>query len=168
MSGYENESERDESGNPPFGGVNEMLLAVIVPDADAAFRGGYIALWHIGEGEEVGFGADLCDIAVDDFVALQRTKRATLLGSTSKLRRRRIRDKVDRRTGRGQVVIRLVSSESGLSLRKIIVPKPGRIEFGSVVALLGTSESAIPEEFDSLPEARVSTDFPDPEEFDPF
>jgi len=51
-----------------------MILQVTVPATDAAFGGGSIARWYEHEGDAIEFGDDLCDVAIDEFVALQRTK----------------------------------------------------------------------------------------------
>lgn len=142
-----------------------MLLDVNLPQADAAFRAGSVARWHVGEGDPVEFGTVLCDVAINEFAAMQRTKRASLLGSTSKMRQRRVRDGVDYREGRGEVIIRLISVESGMSLREIAVPDGGRVEMGDLLARLGPRSG---EDDSGSGEARVSVDFPDVEEIDPF
>ena len=113
-----------------------MFLKVEIPAADAAFRAGYVAKWYVKEGDPVGFGDDLCDIAIDEFVAMQRTKRATLLGSSNPFRKRRVKDAVSLREGRGVTHMRLTSSEGGLHLGKILVPEGGRISIGDVVGFL--------------------------------
>ena len=115
-----------------------MLLDVSLPPADSAFRAGSVAKWHVNEGDPVNFGTILCDVAIDEFAALQRTKRASLLGSTSKLRQRRVKDGIDHREGRGQVVIRLISVETGMTVKEISVPDGGRVEIGD--ALVGFAE----------------------------
>lgn len=145
-----------------------MILKVTIPAADAAFRGGFIAVWHKQEGDAVEFGDDICDIAIDKFVALQRTKRATLLGSSSKMRQRRIKDGYSLREGRGQVTIRLTSSEGGVRLGKILVPEGGRIEIGSLVALLSGADGDLSGDVETAPDARTAVNMPDPVDLDPF
>jgi multidrug efflux pump subunit AcrA (membrane-fusion protein) len=142
-----------------------MLLDVSLPPADSAFRAGSVAKWHVNEGDPVNFGTILCDVAIDEFAALQRTKRASLLGSTSKLRQRRVKDGIDHREGRGQVVIRLISVETGMTVKEIAVPDGGRVEIGDLLARLGSGST---EDDDQTGEARLSVDFPDAEEIDPF
>ncbi len=143
-----------------------MLLDVTLPLADAAFRAGSVSRWHVREGDPVEFGTVLCDVAINEFAALQRTKRASLLGSTSKLRQRRVRDGVDYREGRGEVVIRLTSVESGMTVREIAIPDGGRVEIGDLLARLGPTSGD--RDDTGTAEARLSVDFPDVEEIDPF
>lgn len=144
-----------------------MLLQVTVPQAYAAFRGGRLVSWHVDVGERLDFGTVLCDISIDEIVGLRRTKRASLLGSTSKLRQRRVNDGLDHREGRGAVTIRLTCAENGLVLRRKEVEEGGRVSVGTLVGVIGTAEGEIP---DVLPdtEARIAVDFPDAEELDPF
>ncbi len=144
-----------------------MILQLVIPRADPAFEGGILTKWHIDEGAPVLFGSPVCDIEIDDFLALRRTKRASLLGSTSKMRQRRINDGVYRREGRGSVTIRLVSAESNMVLRRQDVEEGSRVMVGSVVAILGDPEVEIPDTIAGS-EARISTEFPDAEELDPF
>ncbi len=145
-----------------------MILRVTVPAGDAAFRAGFIATWHKNEGDAIEFGDDLCDVAIDEFMALQRTKRATLLGSTSKLRKRRLKDAYDLREGRGQVTIRLTSAEGGLRLGKVVVPEGGRVEIGSLVALMSGTDGDMSGDVDAAREARIAVNIPDAEDLDPF
>jgi pyruvate/2-oxoglutarate dehydrogenase complex dihydrolipoamide acyltransferase (E2) component len=145
-----------------------MILRVTVPAADAAFRGGYIDKWHKQEGEPIEFGDDLCDIAIDEFMALQRTKRASLLGSTSKLRTRRIKDAYDLREGRGRVTIRLRSSEGGVVLGKVVVPEGGRVDIGSLIALMSGADGDLTGDTDTAPDARIAVNMPDADDLDPF
>jgi len=145
-----------------------MILKVTVPAVDAAFRGGFIAVWHKHEGDAIAFGDDLCDVAIDEFMALQRTKRASLLGSTSKLRLRKLKDGYDLREGRGQVTIRLTSAEHGVQLGKVIVPQGGRIEIGSLVAVISGTNGDMSGDIDTAPDARIAVNIPDAETLDPF
>lgn len=144
-----------------------MLLKVTVPSANVAFRGGELVNWYVKEGDPLSFGTVLCDISIDEFVALRRTKRASLLGSTSRLRQRRVNDGLDHREGRGSVTIRLTCAESGMVLKRRDVAKGERVSVGTLVGVIGTPDAEIGE---SLPDtgARIALDYPDPEEFDPF
>lgn len=145
-----------------------MILRVTLPPADAAFRGGFVAEWHKQEGDPIAFGDDLCDIAIDEFMALQRTKRATLLGSTSKKRQRRIKDGYSLREGRGQVIIRLTSAEDGVLLGRVIADEGERIEIGSLMALLSGEDGDVSGDIDAARDARIAVNFPDAEDVDPF
>lgn len=145
-----------------------MILKVSIPAADAAFRGGFIVAWHKAEGDPIQFGDDLCDVAIDEFMSLQRTKRATLLGSTSKKRKRRVKDAYDLREGRGQVTVRLTSAEGGVQLGKVMVPEGGRIEIGSVIALMSGSDGDVSGDAETAPDARIAVNMPDAEDVDPF
>jgi len=145
-----------------------MILKVTVPATDAAFRGGSIAKWYKREGDPIEFGDDLCDVAIDEFMALQRTKRASLLGSTSRMRKRRLKDAFDLREGRGQVTIRLTSAENGVLLGRIIVPEGGRVDIGSLIALMSGTDGDLTGDTDIAPEARIAVNMPDARDLDPF
>jgi pyruvate/2-oxoglutarate dehydrogenase complex dihydrolipoamide acyltransferase (E2) component len=147
-----------------------VLLKVEIPAADAAFRGGYVAKWHVKEGDQVEFGDDLCDIAIDEFVAMQRTKRATLLGSSNPFRKRRVKDALSLREGRGVVHMRLTSSEGGVTLGKIVVPEGARVAIGDLVGVLsgGTEPVSQPDEASlaAASEARIVVNMPDEDDID--
>jgi hypothetical protein len=143
------------------------LLQVTVPLDNVAFRSGELVNWYVEEGDPVPFGTALCDISIDDFVAMQRTKRAQLLGSTRRLRQRKISDGISRREGRGSVTIRLRCAENNMVLKEKAVVEGGRIAIGSTVAVIGTQDAELG---DGVPttEARIAVDYPDPADFDPF
>lgn len=146
-----------------------MLLKVEIPAADAAFRGGYVAKWHVKEGDPIEFGDDLCDIAIDEFVAMQRTKRATLLGSSNPFRKRRVKDALSLREGRGVVHMRLTSSEGGVQLGKIMVPEGARVAIGDLVGVLSdVGLAATPDEasLSAASEARIVVNMPDEDDID--
>ncbi|REK25387.1 MAG: hypothetical protein DWQ40_00750 [Actinobacteria bacterium] len=144
-----------------------MLLQITVPQAYAAFRGGELASWHVKEGDPLEFGTVICDISIDEIVGLRRTKRASLLGSTSLLRKRKVNDGLDHRQGRGAVLIRLTSAENGMVMRKRAVEEGQRVVVGSMVGLIGSPDAEIPDELPDT-QARIAVDFPDPDDFDPF
>lgn len=143
------------------------MLQVTVPPDNAAFRGGELVNWYVNEGEPLAFGAALCDISIDDFMALQRTKRASLLGSTSRLRQRKIVDDKFRREGRGSVLIRLSCAESNMVLKKKMVNEGERVTIGSAVGVIGAPDAEMTDQV-LMTEARIAVDYPDPEDFDPF
>jgi hypothetical protein len=157
-------AEHDEEAAP-------LILKVLVPQSDPAFRSGYVATWHKNEGDPVAFGDHLCDIAIDEFMALQRTKRASLLGSTSRMKTRKLKDGYDRREGRGVVHVRLSSSETGVVLGKIVVPEGGRVDIGQMVAVLSDAPDSADIDEASIAAAaaaRVAANMPDAGELDPF
>lgn len=143
------------------------MLQVTVPLDNVAFRSGELVNWYVEEGDPVPFGTALCDISIDDFVAMQRTKRAQLLGSTRRLRQRKISDGISRREGRGSVTIRLRCAENNMVLKERAVVEGGRITIGSTVGVIGTQDAELG---DGVPttEARIAVDYPDPADFDPF
>ena len=123
-----------------------------------------MAEWHVEEGSPVGFGQPICDIAIDTFAAMQRTKRATLLGSGRRSRQRRVRDDVSIREGRGVALVTLKCSEPDAALGRVLVEAGERIDIGGVVAVLvtGTPPSAIDDaDIAGAAEARVVADFHD-------
>ena len=144
-----------------------MLLHVTVPPDNAAFRGGELVNWYVDEGDPLSFGTVLCDISIDDFMALQRTKRASLLGSTSRIRQRKVFDGTYRREGRGSVIIRLTCAETDMVLKQKTVTEGERITIGSALAVIGTPDAEMAGDL-LLTEARIAVDYPDPEDFDPF
>lgn len=147
-----------------------MILKVLVPQADPAFRSGYVSTWHKTEGDPVSFGDHICDIAIDEFMALQRTKRATLLGSTSRFKARRLKDGYDRREGRGVVHMRLTCSEASVVLGRILVPEGGRVDIGTLVAVLidGTDPLAADDAALAVAgEARIVVNMPESDELEP-
>lgn len=148
-----------------------MILKMRVPAPDAtfrAFKAGFVAKWHKQEGDTVAFGDDICDVAIDEFVALQRTKRATLLGSTSRLRKRKVKDGYDLREGRGEVRFRLTSAERSGTLSRIMIPEGGRIEIGSLIGVFSDEGRPDDAAIEAAAEARIVANIPDPEDFDPF
>lgn len=144
-----------------------MLLQVTVPLDNVAFRSGELVNWYVEEGDPVPFGTALCDISIDEFVAMQRTKRAQLLGSTRRLRQRKISDGISRREGRGSVTIRLRCAENNMVLKEKAVVEGGRITIGSTVAVIGTQDAELGDRVPTT-EARIAVDYPDPADFDPF
>lgn len=141
-----------------------MLLRVSLPANDPTFRSGIVTKWHVTEGSTVGFGDPLCDVSIDQFAAMRRTKRATLLGSTSRLRVRRVRDDVSIREGRGVAHVTIKCAEPGVSLGRVVAAEGDRVDIGSLVAVLtdGDDTGAISDEaVAAAAEARVVADFPD-------
>lgn len=143
------------------------MLQVTVPLDNVAFRSGELVNWYVEEGDPVPFGTALCDISIDDFVAMQRTKRAQLLGSTRRLRQRKISDGISRREGRGSVTIRLRCAENNMVLKEKAVVEGGRITIGSAVGVIGTQDAELGDRVPTT-EARIAVDYPDPADFDPF
>lgn len=145
-----------------------MLLQVRVPAANVAFRSGILTKWHVAEGDEVAFGAPICSVAIDEFTALQRTKRATLLGSTSKRKQRKVFDAYDLREGRGVVNMMLRSAEVGATLHRIVIAEGARVDVGDVIGTItvGTEGDAGTAGSDQLIDARISVEMPDAADFD--
>ena len=88
------------------------------------------------------------------------------LGSSKKLRKRKITDGYDRREGRGLVHIHIISSEANTQMGKILVSEGGRIEIGSVVGLLGADGDAV--DLERVPPARIAVDMPKASVVEPF
>ncbi len=143
-----------------------MILRIEVP-GDTAFRSGFVSAWHKSEGDTVAFGDDICDVAIDEFVALQRSKRAALLSSTSRRQKRKVKDGYSDRVGRGVAHVRITSAEDGLILGRILVPEGERVEIGGVVGLLTRGQ----DDMDSpavatAPAARVTANVAEQDEED--
>jgi hypothetical protein len=143
--------------------TDPVLLRVIFPTGNAAFQGGIVERWHFNIGDVIGFGDPLCDISIDQFLSLQRTKRASLLGSTSRRRQNRVTDGIDYRDGRGAVLSRLRCAESGMVFKQRAADVGDRVSVGSTIALIGSPDS----DSGSAPleaEARVTLEIPEPED----
>lgn len=141
-------------------------MQVSVPIADSSFRAGTVTEWHVKEGDTISFGDDLCSIAIDQFMALRRTKRAVLLGSTTRRRKRRVSDGYSFRDGRGETHMTLKSAETNVTVGRILVDVGDRAAVGEPLAVLVVGEVPatleLSDETGDLVEARVSVDLAEP------
>ncbi len=116
-----------------------MILKLAIPAHDQSLRSGRVLRWYKREGDHVGFGDDICDIAIDEFAVLRRTGRATLL---ARARRGRLRDDLEVRQGKVYVEMRLTSSDQGV-LRKIVAQEGDEIGPGAMIGLVVTGDETL-------------------------
>ena len=139
-----------------------MLYRIEVPgDGPQHLVAGHVTKWHAAEGEVIGFGEDILDVVIDQFMALRRTKRAALLARPGR-RVRKLKNEYDLRQGRGEVNMRVTSSEPQLHMRRILIPEGKGVSVGEPVAIVSTeAEEAVAADvsLDDLPVLRVATNF---------
>ena len=112
-----------------------MIVKLTVPVVDPSMQGGKVLRWHKREGDTIGFGDEICDIAVDEFAVLRRTARATLL---ARGRRGKLKSDLEQREG-VYFEVALTSSDTGV-LRKIVVEAGGRIVIGDLLGVVTTAD----------------------------
>lgn len=141
-----------------------MIFRIEVPgDGPQHLVGGQVTRWHHQEGDVISFGDDILDVAINQFMALRRTKRAALLARPTR-RVKKLKNEYDLRDGRGEVNMRVTSSEATLHLRRILVAEGAAVSIGEPVAIVSTDpDEAVDESIalDNLPVLRVATNFID-------
>lgn len=111
-----------------------MILRLEMPLIDPSLRRGRVANWHVGEGDEVAFGEDLCTVVLDEFVALRRTGRATLLSTR---RRTKLKSDIEVREGKVALKIVITASEPGV-VREIAADQGAPVAPGNLLAVIGS------------------------------
>ena len=119
-----------------------MLLRMLVPFLETFAEEGSVVRWHVQEGESVEFGDPLCDIALSQWMALRKTKRAVNLVKIAGKSPGDVRHNLEKREGRGVVIVRVVASEPGY-VRAIRAFEGNSVRVGDLLALV-TTESADP------------------------
>lgn len=128
-----------------------MLLRVEMPMINPSLLGGKVLSWHIGEGEQVGFGEDICTVSLDDFVQVRRTGRATQLAGK---KMGRLKSKIESRSGEGLVNVVITASDRG-KLAKILKSEGDPVAIGDLIAVVSTDDSDEVSSPDSWAEAPV-------------
>lgn len=111
-----------------------MKLSIEFPAISPAIEAGKVAVWHKQVGEDVAYGDDLFDIAIDEVTRMRRSLSARVR-KPSKAKYRKLSDV--------SVMYRVTSMDSG-TLSEISAPEGTSIAVGDVVAHLevaGESES---------------------------
>jgi pyruvate/2-oxoglutarate dehydrogenase complex dihydrolipoamide acyltransferase (E2) component len=111
-----------------------MMMKITMPTYDQSMRGGRVLRWHKGEGDDIGFGDDICDVAIDEFAVLRRTGRATLLSGR---RQKKLRDDLEVREGKVYREMTITSSDQG-TLRKVVAGEGDSIALGDLLAVVTT------------------------------
>ena len=111
-------------------------MRVEMPAVDASLRSGRVVRWHKTEGDEIGFGEPICDVAIEEFAVLRRTARATLLTGR---RRKKLKSDLETREGKVYLEVAITSSDAGV-MQKHIVDVGETIEIGQTVAVVATPD----------------------------
>lgn len=131
-----------------------MILRLEMPLIDPSLRGGRVARWRKAEGDRINFGDELCVVALDEFAALRRTARATLLAGR---RRKRLKSDLEVREGKVFIEISITSSDQGV-MRKILKGEGDPIVIGDTMAIVASADdrdAAIPADWAGAPVMRV-------------
>ncbi|MEX1093494.1 MAG: hypothetical protein WEF28_10105 [Acidimicrobiia bacterium] len=121
-----------------------------------SLTGGTVKEWHKAEGDLIGFGDEVCTVAYDQFVALRRTGRATLLSGR---KAKGLKSSLESRTGKVLLDVVVSAAEQGV-LGKILVRPGDRFAVGDTLAVLSTkpiSDFTVPEDLAELVTMRVET-----------
>jgi pyruvate/2-oxoglutarate dehydrogenase complex dihydrolipoamide acyltransferase (E2) component len=110
-----------------------------MPLIDPSLRGGSVLKWLKREGEAFAFGEEICVVVVDEFAALRRTARATLLSGR---KRRSLKSDLEIRQGKVYLRVALTSSDSGF-IRKIVADDGDPIAVGDLLAVVSTTDNGV-------------------------
>ncbi len=133
-----------------------MILRLEVPLTNPSLTGGTVKEWHKAEGEAIGFGDEVCTVAYDEFVALRRTARATLLSGR---KAKGLKSSLESRSGKVLMNIVVSAAEQGV-LGKILMGPGERFAVGDTLAVLSTREIddfTVPDNLAALATMRVET-----------
>jgi hypothetical protein len=136
-----------------------VILKLEVPFLNAAIRGGSVDSWHKREGDQISYGEAVCDLVVDEKLALRKSNQANRLVRAAR-NRRASNERYEWRKGRILLRYRLTSSESSrTTLRTILAGKGERVLVGDVLAVV-TTEVTEPDPgsagpWETVPSARL-------------
>jgi pyruvate/2-oxoglutarate dehydrogenase complex dihydrolipoamide acyltransferase (E2) component len=113
-----------------------VILRLEVPFLETFSNKGMLTKWHVQPGDKVEFGDAICDIALSEWRALRKTKRAI---NIVKVRdeNSKIHHEFENRSGRGVLNLRVVASESAY-IRQIDIPTGTKAGVGDLLALVST------------------------------
>jgi pyruvate/2-oxoglutarate dehydrogenase complex dihydrolipoamide acyltransferase (E2) component len=111
-----------------------VICKLEMPLIDPSLRGGRVLRWSKKVGDEISFGDELCVVALDEFAALRRTARATLLAGQ---RRTKLKSDLEVRAGKVLLEVVIVSSDQGV-LRNIIKNNGDQIAIGDTLAIVSS------------------------------
>ena len=133
-----------------------MLMKLEMPLIDPSLRGGKVVRWLKREGDTFGFGDEICILAVDEFAALRRTARATLLSGR---RRRSLKSDLEVRQGKVYLQVVLTSSDGGV-MRRIVADDGDPIAVGDLLAVVSTTDNGAldgtVDDWESAPTMRIA------------
>lgn len=133
-----------------------MILRLEVPLTNPSLTGGTVKEWHKAEGDSIGFGDEVCTVAYDQFVALRRTARATLLSGR---KAKGLKSSLESRTGKVLMDVVVSAAEQGV-LGKILMGPGDRFAVGDTLAVMSTTpidDYTFPDDLDELATMRVET-----------
>lgn len=133
-----------------------MILRVEVPLTNPSLTGGTVKAWHKSEGDTIGFGDEVCTVSYDEFVALRRTARATLLSGR---KAKGLKSSLESRSGKVLMDIIVSAAEQGV-LGKILMSPGDRFAVGDTLAVMSTEpidEFTVPDDLSELATMRVET-----------
>lgn len=113
-----------------------MIVKLEMPLIDPSLRGGRMVRWDKQVGDRIGFGDEICVVALDEFAALRRTARATLLAGR---RRKKLKSDLEVREGKVHLEVSITSSDEGV-LRKIIKDEGDPIVIGDTMAIVASPD----------------------------
>lgn len=113
-----------------------MIYKLEMPLIDPSLRGGRVVSWSKKVGDRIGFGDEICVVALDEFAALRRTARATLLAGR---RRRKLKSDLEVRAGKVFVEVAITSSDKGV-LRKIVKEQGDQVVIGDTMAIVASDD----------------------------
>lgn len=113
-----------------------MILRLEVPFLETFSNKGQVTQWHVQPGDKVDFGDPICDIALSEWRALRKTKRAI---NIVKVRdeNSKIQHEFENRSGRGVLNLRVVASESAF-IRQIEIATGTKAGVGDLLGLVST------------------------------
>jgi hypothetical protein len=138
-----------------------VILKLEVPFLNAAIRGGTVT-WHKREGDQISYGEPVCDLVVEEKLALRKTSRALRLARVARSRRS-ANERVEWSRGKMLVRYRLTSSESlPATLRRIVAQDGQPVQVGDLLAVAATgADEPLGEgagEWAEIPSARLVAD----------
>jgi pyruvate/2-oxoglutarate dehydrogenase complex dihydrolipoamide acyltransferase (E2) component len=96
-----------------------MKLRLEMPFVAKQIRSGSVACWHLGEGDQFGFGTDLCDLVIDHVDTIRRAHPERI---------------VPKRVSHS---VRIRASESGI-LRSILATEGRAVSVGELLGVVST------------------------------
>lgn len=109
-----------------------MKLSIEFPQISPAIEGGTVSHWHKRVGDQVSYGDDLFDIAIEEVTRMRRRLGAKVR-KPSKAKYRKLSDI--------RVIYRVTSMDTG-TLSDIAAPEGTPITVGDVVAHLDTGDGS--------------------------
>ncbi len=131
-----------------------MILRLQVPFLETFAEEGSVVKWHVKEGDALQFGDPICDIALSQWMALRKTKRAVNLIKITGKSQGNVKHNFEKREGRGVLVMRVVASETGY-LRDVRAPEGKTVSVGDLLALVSTDSGEPLTDASEAPAMRV-------------